>query len=54
MAYARACVICKKDDKALKGETVVVCKDSMLEVCWPCVALAVEYYKLAMEEGSDE
>lgn len=42
----RKCIVCGTED--IKTHMVVTLK--VQEVCWPCVAEAVDYYKDAMNE----
>jgi len=49
MTAERKCILCEKEGRGLKDETVVVTL-KMHEVCWPCVSEAVDYYREAMKE----
>ena len=50
MEIIRKCEVCKKEGKELRDEICVVTTKGD-EICWPCVADAVDYYKDALKEG---
>jgi len=49
MAVERGCQLCPEKGK----NTVIVVTSNMVEVCWKCVAEAVDYYRDAMKEGGE-